>query len=218
MTNGLLAALCGRAGRALRELHLDTTESKYCIVNGVTGDGIVTALRAGGCTKLRRLVVHRSKDRYTKPLMLTLQNAKQLKAALPKLVHVACIVNCENHGEVAEARTVLPGAVEVRVKGRPVVPAVPRGPVTPLGPAAAARVAAVRNAVEGAVSEVLGADAIIDGDTPLIDAGLDSHGYAEMTINLERVLGLELPSTMLFDYPTINAVVPHLATLLAGGA
>ena len=212
MTNGLLAALCGRAGKALCELHLDTTESKSC----VTGDGIVDALRAGGCTKLRRLVVHRNKDRYTKPLMLTLQNAKQLAASLPKLVHVACIVNCENHGEVAEARTVLPGAVEVRVKGRPEVPAVPRGP--PPGALVGVAPTAVRTIVERAVSEVLGAHEIIDGDMPLIELGLDSLGLVELINKLEPQLGLQLPSTLIFDYPTIDAMVLYMTTLQAGGA
>ena len=210
MTDVLLAALCGRAGKALRELHLDATQ---CNLYGVTAGGIVTTLRAGGCTQLRRLVMHRSKPRPCWSPALTLKAAKQLAAALPKVEHVDCIVDCENRSEVAHARASLPGPVKVRVNGVVVeagrnLPAQHRGP------------AAVRAIVDKVLRDVLGPDVIVDSTTHLLDYGLDSLAQVELTHTLERELLLELSGTLLFDYPTVDAVVSHLATfdLDAAGA
>lgn len=44
--------------------------------------------------------------------------------------------------------------------------------------------------------------------------GLDSLGAVELKNALEAGTGLQLPGTLVFDYPTISALVVHLTTLL----
>ena len=63
--------------------------------------------------------------------------------------------------------------------------------------ATAARVAA-------AVAGVLGAP--IGPDEPLMAAGLDSLGAVELRNTLESVTGLQLPGTLVFDYPSTAAI------------
>jgi hypothetical protein len=70
------------------------------------------------------------------------------------------------------------------------------------------------------VAGVLGSP--VGGDDPLMAAGLDSLGATELQQGLANALGVELPSTLVFDYPTINAMAEYLAsklsdTLPAGG-
>ncbi|KAL4451846.1 hypothetical protein ABPG75_007508, partial [Micractinium tetrahymenae] len=75
--------------------------------------------------------------------------------------------------------------------------------------------------IQGEVAEVartiLGAD--VAHDAPLMSAGLDSLSSVEFRNSLEAKLGLELPGTLVFDYPTVAAIARHVATLLppAGG-
>ena len=66
-------------------------------------------------------------------------------------------------------------------------------------------VAEVRDIIAG----VLGAD--IGPDEPLMDAGLDSLSGVEIKSTLETRLGVELPVTLVFDYPTINAIGGYIA-------
>jgi hypothetical protein len=66
----------------------------------------------------------------------------------------------------------------------------------------AAVVAAVRSAVtEAASSTGIGAD--FADDQPLMSAGLASSGAVAAHAALEAGLGLTLPSTLVFDYPTV---------------
>ncbi len=58
--------------------------------------------------------------------------------------------------------------------------------------------------VQEAVSALLGSS--ISDDAPLMDAGLDSLGAVELRNALEGQLKVQLPSTLVFDYPSINAV------------
>lgn len=57
-------------------------------------------------------------------------------------------------------------------------------------------------------------------DAPLMSSGLDSLGAVELRNSLEGTLGLKLPPTVVFDYPTAEALSQHLAslTLAACGA
>jgi hypothetical protein len=47
-------------------------------------------------------------------------------------------------------------------------------------------------------------------DAPLMSAGLDSLGAVELRNSLESSLQLQLPTTLTFDYPTIEALTAYL--------
>ncbi|MBX9595407.1 MAG: acyl carrier protein, partial [Roseomonas sp.] len=51
-------------------------------------------------------------------------------------------------------------------------------------------------------------------DLPLSDAGLDSLMALELRKGIGDGLGLTLPATLLFSYPTVEALEAHLAGLL----
>jgi len=53
-------------------------------------------------------------------------------------------------------------------------------------------------------------DGSIDGDRPLTHYGLDSIAALMIAGDLEDRLGFELPSTLLWDCPTIDALAAHL--------
>ena len=67
--------------------------------------------------------------------------------------------------------------------------------------------------VHEAVKSVLGSS--VGGDDALMAAGLDSLGSVELKNALERRSGVELPSTLVFDYPTVNALAGYLSIKLA---
>jgi acyl carrier protein len=71
----------------------------------------------------------------------------------------------------------------------------------------------VRSEVKAAILQVLGAS--IGDDEPLMSAGLDSLGSVEFANVLAAKLGARLPSTLVFDYPSVNAVTEFLAAQLA---
>jgi 3-oxoacyl-(acyl-carrier-protein) synthase/acyl carrier protein len=56
----------------------------------------------------------------------------------------------------------------------------------------------------------------IPSDQPLMEAGIDSLGATELQQKLADGLGIELPSTMVFDYPTVDAMTDFLATKVGG--
>ena len=70
--------------------------------------------------------------------------------------------------------------------------------------------------VQEAVAGVLGSMPSVD--TPLMAAGLDSLGTVEVRNALQTRLGLQLPSTLLFDYPTVAAITAFLNQQLASRA
>jgi acyl carrier protein len=74
----------------------------------------------------------------------------------------------------------------------------------------------VRKQVEGVVSDVLGA--AVAPDAPLMAAGLDSLGAVELRSSLEARLGLRLPATLVFDYPSQAALVEALDGMVAAEA
>ena len=70
----------------------------------------------------------------------------------------------------------------------------------------------VHQQVQSAIQAVVG---VTLGDTqPLMAGGLDSLGAVELRNSLQSQLGLQLPSTLVFDYPTVTALVDFLCPQL----
>lgn len=63
--------------------------------------------------------------------------------------------------------------------------------------------------VSAAIVQVLGSS--IPDNEPLMSAGLDSLGSVEFVNVLTQKLGISLPGTLVFDYPSVAAVTGHLA-------
>ena len=91
-----------------------------------------------------------------------------------------------------------------------------RGGGASSGLSAADRKAAVQAQVQEAVRSIMGAD--ISADEPLMAAGLDSLGAVELKNSLEGRLGLQLPGTLVFDYPSASAIAAYVETLLPEAA
>eukprot|EP00884_Botryococcus_braunii_P010941 jgi/Botrbrau1/19849/Bobra.0124s0085.1 len=95
------------------------------------------------------------------------------------------------------------------------------GPLVPTSQAQGGKPAAknefstdrMTHAVKETLRKVLGAD--IDPNAPLLSAGLDSLSALELTRQLETATGLSLPSTLVFDQPTLNALLDHISKLAA---
>ena len=51
-------------------------------------------------------------------------------------------------------------------------------------------------------------------DQPLMEAGVDSLGAVELQSQLEKALSIELPATVMFDYPSMGAMAGFIAGLL----
>ncbi|QDZ22815.1 polyketide synthase [Chloropicon primus] len=62
--------------------------------------------------------------------------------------------------------------------------------------------------IKGAFEDIVGVEA--DVDSPLIESGMDSLGAVEFRSNLSQMFGLELPPTLVFDYPTIQEIARFL--------
>jgi acyl transferase domain-containing protein/acyl carrier protein len=63
----------------------------------------------------------------------------------------------------------------------------------------------------------LGPSDPIDPRKGFFDLGIDSLTAVELKTRLEQALSRELPATLAFDYPTIDALAEHVVTLLPGG-
>ncbi len=56
--------------------------------------------------------------------------------------------------------------------------------------------------------------AAVAADQPIMEAGLDSLGAVELRNTIATQFGIEdLPATLVFDYPTANALANHLASV-----
>ncbi|MED6306605.1 MAG: type I polyketide synthase, partial [Planctomycetota bacterium] len=69
---------------------------------------------------------------------------------------------------------------------------------------------AVRAVVERSVVNVVGDE--VASDEPLMAAGMDSLGAVELRSLLQSGLGIKLPSTVVFDYPSVDALVSYIAS------
>ena len=70
------------------------------------------------------------------------------------------------------------------------------------------------SAIQGAVAGVLGA--VPERAQSFQEAGLDSIGSIELHKQLQTALDMDLPSTISFDYPTVEALVDFVDGLLRG--
>ena len=105
INDATLATLCSRAGAALRTLNL-SAGSRACF--DITSEVMVTSLRGGGCTGLRRLDTLLPHAEFRHHHCLTAQLALLLAAACPLLQHAACTIHC-TPPMVAAVLTALPG-------------------------------------------------------------------------------------------------------------
>jgi acyl carrier protein len=105
------------------------------------------------------------------------------------------------------------GAAQPSAAARGGLSAAKRGAAGP--GAAAEHRAAVRLQAEEAVQAILGAS--VSPDEPLMAAGLDSLGAVELKNSLEVRLGVQLPGTLVFDYPTLSALGLYLEGFVPGG-
>ncbi len=80
----------------------------------------------------------------------------------------------------------------------------------------AARRELLVSTLQNELQEILSADKTPDPETPLIDLGLDSLMAMEFGTRLQQKLGddLAFAPTLLFDYPTINAITDYFMGLL----
>ena len=70
---------------------------------------------------------------------------------------------------------------------------------------------AVLPAVLAVLRSIVGTDVSIG--EPLLAAGLDSLGAVELKNSLESRLAVQLPSTLVFDYPTAESIADHISAL-----
>jgi acyl carrier protein len=72
---------------------------------------------------------------------------------------------------------------------------------------------AVEAKVMGSVRAILGADVSVD--EPFMNAGLDSLGAVELRNAVNAAVRMELPSTVVFDYPSVGAMTGYIVSQMA---
>ncbi|CEM33873.1 unnamed protein product, partial [Vitrella brassicaformis CCMP3155] len=76
----------------------------------------------------------------------------------------------------------------------------------------------IHSAVVDEAATVLGMTEAPPLDSPLQELGIDSLGAVEFRNALSSKIGVKLPATTLFDYPTLNAIIDFLYNEVSGGA
>ena len=79
----------------------------------------------------------------------------------------------------------------------------------------------VRREVTVTVQELLGVDTadengVFDPTEPLMEAGLDSLAATQLVRSLSELLEEELSPTVLYDHPTVDALVAHIVERASG--
>ena len=69
------------------------------------------------------------------------------------------------------------------------------------------------SAVGALAASVVGRE--IPSEEPLMEAGLDSLGTVEFNNALQQRFGIDLPATLIFDYPSVSMIGAHLCEVLA---
>lgn len=63
------------------------------------------------------------------------------------------------------------------------------------------------------VLQAIGDDELVDMDSPLMDIGLDSLASISFRESLNVSCGMTLPTSLVFDYPSLQAVAAHMVEL-----
>ena len=111
--------------------------------------------------------------------------------------------------EEAAQLTVIPAAEAARITAQ----AVTEQSQTPswlAGPPAGDRRSSVQSVIMSTVTRLLDTDSI-GNDEPLMAAGLDSLGATELVQSLQTAFDISLPTTVVFDYPTVTALAAFIS-------
>merc|ERR1711970_12286 len=66
----------------------------------------------------------------------------------------------------------------------------------------------IQRAISSALVDISGFE--FEKDAPLMEAGLDSLGVVELRNTISSSVGVQLPSTVILDYPSINALTAFI--------
>ena len=140
--------------------------------------------------------------------------AAQLQAALAAAQELLPPLGGVLHVPMAHGLALAAAGGAAMVAGTTSVPQ----PAAPSAAKTAPGVGAMQRAILAAIGSLLGEQAArsIGGDEPLMSAGLTSTLAVQLTQQLEASVGIELPGTLVFDYPSVNEMAAFLADAVAG--
>lgn len=135
-----------------------------------------------------------------------------LQVALASALPVLAAVPFRWHQFVAAARKPLAALFAEHVPNQAAEPADGTKSALHQATAITIGVAEVENQVQEALQNILGGTVL--PSKPLMAAGLDSLGAVELRNSLESAFGTQLPSTLVFDYPTVAALTEFITAKL----